>query len=118
MGQLLQVPAQVTDIRPKADKSVKLSFETRELRGEEAALLFDNLQGEGWLVFSPNSKGITEEEIPKDIAYNGAKSQSKRLRDVIYVYWKQQGENGDFETFYRVTLEKLIEHIKSKLVEE
>lgn len=115
--KILQLPAQIVDIKPKADKSVKLSFESRELRGEEAALLFDNFQGEGWLLFKPNGT-IAEEEVPQDIADSGAKSQSRRLRDVIFVLWKQKGGKGDFETFYRVYLEKLIEYTKSKLEPE
>ena len=115
---LIQVPAQVVGMNPKADKSWKLVFETRELMGEEVKLLVDTFQGEGWLVFKPNSDGVAVEEVPKDIADSGAKSQSKRLRDVIFVYWKQQGGKGDFETFYRVTLEKLIDYVKSKLIQE
>lgn len=116
--QLLQLPAQVIDIRPRADKSVKISFESRELTGDEAALLFDSFQGEGWLVYAPNSTGVALDEVPTGSAESGTKSQSKRLRDVIFVYWKQKGGNGDFETFYRVTLEKLIDYMKSKLEQE
>lgn len=104
-------------MNPKADRSWKLVFETRELKGEEVKILADNYQGEGWLLFKPNGT-IAEEEVPQDIADSGAKSQSRRLRDVIFVLWKQKGGKGDFETFYRVYLEKLIEYTKSKLEPE
>lgn len=115
--ELIQVPAQAIDMKPRADKSWKLVFETRELGGQEVALLADSLQGEGWLVFKPNGD-IKYSEIPEEKADSGTKSQSQRLRDVIYILWKQKGGKGDFETFYRVSLEKLIEHIKSQLSEE
>lgn len=114
---LVSVPAEVVDIRPKADRSWKLSFNTRELTGEEVAVLADNFQGEGWLVFKANG-GITQEEIPTGKADSGVKSQSQRLRDVIFVDYKQHGERGDFETYYRNYLEKLIEFAKSRLQEE
>ena len=117
MGSLISVPAQVIDLKPRADKSWKISFETRELSGEDVKILADNFQGEGYLLFKPNEY-IVPEEVPTDQADSGAKSQSQRLRDVIFVLWKQKGGKGDFETFYRVYLERLIEYVKSKLEEE
>lgn len=114
---LVQVPASVVNMNPKADRSWKLVFETRELRGEEVKILADNFQGEGWLVFKPNEEPLPE-DIPDGSADSGTKSQSQRLRDVIFVLWKQKGGKGDFETYYRVYLEKLIEYTKSKLEPE
>lgn len=114
--QLVQVPAQVTNLNPRADRSWKLTFETRELSGEEVKILADNFQSEGWLVFSPNE--IKTVDMPKGDADSGAKSQSQRLRDVIFIMWKQRGGKGDYETYYRTQLERLIEHIKSKLEKE
>lgn len=118
MTKLIQVPAMVINMNPRADKSWKLVFETRELRGEEVKLLADTFQGEGWLVFKPNSDGVAVDEVPESIADSKSKSQSKRLRDVIFVLWKQKGGEGDFETFYRVSLETLIDYIKTKLEKE
>lgn len=114
--QLIQVPAEVVGMSPKADKSWKLTFETRELSGPEVTILADNLQAEGWLVYSPNE--IEAPDIPKAQADSGNKTQSQRLRDVTYILWKQKGEKGDFEMFYRVTMERLIEFVKGKLEPE
>lgn len=114
---LIQVPAQIVDFRPKADKSYKITFESRELGGEEVAILADNFQGEGWLLFKPNGE-ITRSDIPEGDAESGVKSQSQRLRDVVFIYWKQLGGKGDFESFKRVYFEKLIEYTKSKLSKE
>lgn len=117
MRNLVQLPASVIDMKPKADKSWKLSFETRELTGPEVSLLAENLQGEGWLVYSPNE--ITTRDVPMENAEPGAKSQSQRLRNVLLVYYKQLGNpGGDFEMFYRVQMEKLIDFVKSKLKDE
>lgn len=114
---LISVPAEVVDIRPKVDRSWKLSFNTRELTGDEVAVLADNFQGEGWLVFKPNGS-VTEEEIPTGDADSGIKTQSQRLRDVIFVDYRQHGKAGSFENYYRNYLEKLIEFAKSRLQEE
>lgn len=116
-ASLISVPAQVMGMNPKQDRSWKLVFETRELAGEEVKILADNFQGEGWLLFKPNGN-ITQAEVPEGDANSGIKSQSQRLRDVVFILWKQKGEKGDFESFYRVYLEKLIEYTKSKLEPE
>lgn len=117
MADLISVPAQVMNMNPRADRSWKIVFETRELSGEEVKILADNFQGEGWLVFKPNGD-IQIEEIPEGRADSGTKSQSQRLRDVIFILYKQQDSKVDFETFYRVYLEKLIEYTKTKLEPE
>lgn len=117
MSDLIQVPAQVVGMNPKQDRSWKLVFETRELQGDEVKLLADTFQGEGWLVFKPNSDGITVEEVPEKGAEAGVKTPSQRLRAVIFILWKQQGEKGDFDAFYKTMLEKLIDFVKTKLEE-
>lgn len=114
MKQILTVPASVVDLKPRQDRSWKLSFETRELGGEEVALLADHFQGEGWLVFKPNAH-INAEEVPEDVAESGTKTPSQRLRGVLFIWWQQKGSKGDFEAFYRTQMEKLIDFIKGQL---
>lgn len=115
--QLISVPAQVINMNPRQDRSWKLVFETRELQGDEVKLLADNFQGEGWLVFKPNGE-VALQDIPDGDADSGTKSQSQRLRDVIFILWKQRGGKGDFQSFYRTYLETLIEYVKTKLEPE
>jgi len=46
----------------------------------------------------------------------GGKSPSKRLRDVLYVAYKQNPEGyKDSETYYMAKMEKFVDHVKSKL---
>lgn len=110
MPNLLRVPVQVIDFRPKADRSWKMSFETRELSGEEVALLADNYQGEGWLVFSPNEE-IAVGDIPSEAAEAGVKSPAQRLRAKVFIYWKQHINRGDFESYWRTYVQREIERI-------
>jgi len=115
--EILQVPAQIVDFKPRADMSVKISFETRQLTGDEAALLMDNFRGEGWLVYKPNTE-VSLPDLPEGVAETGTKSPSQRLRAVLYILWQQNGKKGEFESFYRTEYEKLIEFFKSKLEPE
>lgn len=113
--KLISVPAQVMNMNPRADRSWKLVFETRELSGEEVKVLADNFQGEGWLLFKPNADDIELSDIPQTDADAGLESPSSRLRKRIWLLWDQGGRKGSFDNFYLATIGKFMEYIESKL---
>lgn len=110
-----QLPAIFHKITSRADKSYKIEFETRELSGQDAAILFGLLQTEGWLLFSPNT--LQEEDIPDEKAdsMTNQKTQAQRLRGVIFKIWETNGSNGSFETYYQSYMEKIISQLKEKI---
>lgn len=108
-----QVPAILTRIGYLKDKGLSLGFSTNELTDEEKVLISKAHQSFGWLLFSENT--LKEEEVPKEDAEFGRKTQSERIRGTLYRYWQKLGSKGDSETFYRQETEKIIEHYKSKL---
>ena len=62
-----------------------------------------------------NSDEVEElDKVELDI-YDEPKTQSQRLRNVIFILWKQEGEKGDFKTFYKQKTEEIIQHFKNKL---
>lgn len=99
----------------KVDGSVKLEFETRELHGQDVAILADMRNQEGWLLFSPNE--LQEVDIPdeKADASTGKKTQAQRLRAVMFRYWQKKGSHGDSESHYRTEMEKVIDLYKERL---
>lgn len=107
----LQLPAQLDNLSLRKDGSVLLKFETRELSAQEMMMVLGFRNTEGWLLFSQNS----EMKAPEGNAHLDTKSPSERLRDVLFVLYKQEGETTTFETFYNEKMEKLINMIKSKL---
>lgn len=116
--ELIQIPVIVDDMKPMKDRSWKLRFETRDLSGEDVSLLANALQGEGWLVFSPNQE-VTVSDIPTEVADAGVKSPAARLRARLYIYWQatKSTDDKDFESFYRTKVEQFIEVIDSKIPE-
>lgn len=111
------LPAQLNPIARRKDKSVKLSFETRELQSDEILTLMSLEGAEMWIALAPNQEELPE--TPTEPAELQVKSQSARLNAVLYILWKQQTKKGKyvglFETFKRERMEQLIEVIKSKL---
>lgn len=104
--------------RPRKDGSVSLSFSTQELTTEKVMQVHQCLNSFGALHFKAGEK-MNEEDLKLidslDLDLNNGKSQSQRLRGVLYRLWEQSGSVGEFKEFYRVHTEKIIEHYKLKL---
>ena len=90
---------------------MKLTFVTDKVI--DVAQHFEKL---GHLIFKENE--VLNEEIPEEEADDGEKRPSRRLRAVLFVRWKQAGKEGDFESYYRLQVENMIQVIKSKLDKE
>jgi len=90
--------------RSMKDGSLKVTLITRELAPSEMAEIMLSLNQE-----------IVEIEMPDEA--KGGKSQSQRLRGVIFRLWEQdyQGKYKDFNIFYDSYMDKMIENIKDKL---
>lgn len=113
----ISLPVIFNKMTPRADKSWKLEFETRELFGKDVQELADRLGSEGWIVHSANDD-IELADIPEVTADAGleGKTPSQRLRNSLYVLWEQRGKpTGDFDTYYLNQMNRLIETIKSRL---
>ena len=112
---MIQVPSTLTGIRFMKDGGVSVSFATQELSPEEKIELAKYYNAFGYLLFKENE--FKKEDIPnKDAEYDEDKKPSKRMRAVIYVWWKQLGKKEDFEVFYRTKIDDIIDKIKEKLI--
>ncbi len=109
-----KLAAYLTGFSSKSDGSAGIRFSTNELSASDFSVLKEHLNEFGWIIFSENQ--IKSEDIPKeDAAGDDEKSPSKRLKACLFVFWKQKGEVGDFNEFYRKNMETFIEVVKAKL---
>lgn len=112
------LPAILSGVASRKDRSYTLKFETRELSGESASKLLDYLQQEGYLLFSPNND-ITEADVPEEKAdaMLGKKTPSQRFRDRLFVYYIEvkQGDKTKFNQWYADHLEWLGEKYLEKI---
>lgn len=112
---MLKLPATFDAFSSRSDGSYGLRFSTQEATAANLGELHRHNRLFGWLMFDENE--IQASDVPKEQATD-TKTPSKRLRDVLFILYKQRGEAGDFEQFYRVQMEKVITHVKSKLEPE
>ncbi len=106
--------------RSLADKSLQLTFETQEPDPELVSKIQQSLLIPGFIAFKPDEfRKLELDEIEKlKIEYDdNHKSQSWRIRAIIYKLWEQNNGGFDsFEMYYNHHTEKFIDHLKSRLL--
>lgn len=119
MSKLL-APCTFLNYTTRADGSCVLKFETQEQTPAQVAHLHSLRNIFGAIYFSGNSE-ITEAErkeldaLETDV-FDNPKTQSQRLRNVLFKLWKQTPEGfAEFQGYYAFHTNKIIEHFKSKL---
>lgn len=112
--------AQLTSYKRRKDRSMSLTFVTQELDSQEVMEIDKELDMFGYLLFKPESP-LTASEIDEldnmDIDLDlEPKRASERLRNVLWVSWKQDNKgHREFKMYYHYRMENLIELLKSKL---
>ena len=119
MDKLL-LPAQFQGYSNRKDRSVVLRFETQEQTPQQIAHLHGMLDTFGALYFSGNGEVSAAQRaeidgLETDI-YDHPKTQSQRMRNVLFKLWTQRPEGFDeFPKYYAFQTNKVIEHFKGKL---
>lgn len=116
---MILIPAILASFRSLKDKTIKIEFETNELTPEQLAEIGLNNQSFGYLAFKKDDFRSEQLKIIDELKADyedKSKTPSKRLRDVLFIAWKQHPESyAKFEDYYRFKMEKFINHVKSKL---
>jgi hypothetical protein len=113
----LLLPCYVENIATRKDKSVKISLVTQELTPEQAGEVFHLMNTLAVTYISP--KEITNkevEQVDKLDAELGGKTQSQRIRNVLYKLFEQDSEGyKNFDQYYHAKTDQYIEHLKTKI---
>lgn len=107
----------IENVTTRKDKTVKLTLGTQELTPAKAGELFSMLNQLAVTYIS--MKDISQREIDQvdkiEPELNG-KTQSQRIRNVLYKLYEQNPEGfRDFNTYYQSKTEQYIEHLKTKI---
>lgn len=109
----IQIEAQLTRFSPLVGGGVSLGFHSlKELSKDEMTVILQMYNNTGWMGFK--SDEYQDTDLPKDDTSSG-KTQSQRLRNTIFVLWRQLGEQGDFNNFYNMKMETMINSVNGEL---
>lgn len=108
----------LTGFKRLKDKSVNVNFNLNEISSEDFMEIDQQIDTFGVVYFS--TKGvITDEEkqaIDSATVELGGKTQSERIRNVLYVLHNQTETDDTFDSFYKKKTEEIIQHFKDKLI--
>lgn len=106
----------IEGIRARKDRSLGLTITTPELTSEEKALFMD-MQGHAATALIE----LIDVDFPTEVRTVNKelnqKSQSQRIRAVLYILYTQNPEDQTFEEYYMAKTEKYIEFLKGKIEE-
>lgn len=116
---MLLVGAVLESYRSLKDKTIKLTFETQEPTPEQLMQVAKHNQSFGFLAFKEDAFKQSEKQELEGLESgyeDTGKSKSQRLRNVLFVWWKQDNKGyKTFEEFYNYQMEQMIIHFKTKL---
>jgi len=92
----------ISKVTTLADGCVRVQLDLQETTPELMAQLFTMKQGGKLIEIETDGEGKV-------------KSPSKRLKDIIYVYWFKNGQKGEFENYYTAKMEGIISSIANRL---
>lgn len=115
----MMLPAILEGFSPRKDQSYSLRFSTQELHEHQLLALHRCIHQFGLFYFRTGDKmpaGLKKEleETEMDL-YDAKKRPSQRLRSVLFLNWRQEGEVGQFAEYYQRHMEKIIDHYKGKI---
>ena len=107
----------------RKDKSLKISFITSLEQSSSELMEVDKLLDTSGVLYFKQSEGLSTDEITQIdkvvLDKPNGKTQSERLRNVLYIYCKQkigkEPTKEQFAEFYQKYTEKYITYIKDQL---
>lgn len=112
-SRIFTAPAILTSCAFSKDGGLRLGFATNELSNADKVIVAEYHGKFGTVAFREGD--IEAEDLPDAKPSDERKTPSQRLRDVLFVLWKQEGSKGDFDAFYRKHLDRAIERVKNLL---
>jgi hypothetical protein len=115
---MLIIPSNLESLNTLKDGTIKLVFETQELRPEDVGVLFSYRNKLGFLIFKPETfdkdqlaliEKLKVEEIP------GQKSNAQRMRNILYRLWQEDSLGyADFNLYYEYRMNDLCDILKTE----
>jgi len=108
----------VEGISTRVDGTLKLTLSTQEIDSDLAGKLFHFRGKYIKCLLSDSNITTLEEELvdnSKLVGCKKQKSESQRLRGVLFRLHEQLNSELDFETWYKQEMNIIIEHFKNKL---
>lgn len=113
MNAIQLVNAEIGTVSSRQDGSVCFRVISAELRPSEAGLVLQ-YHGKACKVTIQPHEGAPDSLITVTTERE-SKSPSQRIRAVLFILWKQDGQPGTFDAWYENRMNLIIEKLKEKI---
>lgn len=112
---MLNIPSTINSIKTLADGGLSINLHTNELKPESLAEIFTLKEQQVWATLTPTTINKEDLDIP-DVKpeFKGDKTNSQRLRSVIFVIWESTDKKKTFNEYYNEKTELIINWLKEK----
>jgi hypothetical protein len=120
-NSMLMIPCSIENVSTRKDKTLKVVIETQEISPDKIAQLMTMwVNGYGIMCFKGEQFSHDEQELISSIKLSaeelGAKTPSERLRNTLYVLFRENPKGFQtFDSFYLNHMEEIINMIKRRL---
>lgn len=112
-------PAILESVKSRKDKTLSVTLGANEMTPEQSAKLMGLNQQLLYVMFKPDVINNQEKEIMEELETeeeDKGKTHSQRMRNTLYILYKQDKEGfSTFTQYYEFKMEKFIESLKSKI---
>ncbi len=118
---MLMIPCSIENVSTRKDKTLKVVIETQEISPDKIAQLMSLwVNGYGIMCFKGEQFSHDEQDLINSIKLSaeelGAKTPSERLRNTLYVLFRENPKGFQtFDSFYLNHMEEIIKMIKRRL---
>lgn len=98
----------------QSGRMLLITYEVSELNNPDVAKIALHGEHYGWLSFTEEKNELENVELKK-LPKQGRKSDSERLRAVLFLLWERSAKDKSEEDFYHNEMDRIIEHYKAKL---
>lgn len=114
---MLLIPTIFESLSSRADNTMKLVFGSQEIGEDDAKSAVMLVHKMGHLLFKESEFDAQDLIAIPDFTpeFKAEKSPAQRIRACIYRLWEKEGKKGDFEMYYKIKTERIIEFLKAKL---
>ena len=118
LSKTLQFSTIIDGVNLKKDGTLSIKLGTQELSPDDTAQIFAMGNKQVWCALSETLISKDKLNIPESLMeFKSDKSPSQRLRNTLFVYWKEkvEGTGTDWDEYYKKKMESIIDYIKEKL---
>lgn len=113
---IIQFSCQIDAVSAKNDRTLSIKLGTQELSANETSRIFYLMEKQIWVAFAETPLTKEDLNIPEVQVEKGRKTPSQRLRDRMFVYFKESKKEGRFDDWYERSLEQIGDKYLEKLV--